>query len=533
MTIAGRATSDEGASPSLTVRAVTDHWEAASTNKTTILRLLRSALYVLTKTDLAGALAYLVDLHAGGAAPQEDSLARVIVEFLTARARVSSDQDLVPFLLQEPIPESVDAWEQTLSSLPEVNVEYRIDLLPSAAKAGLTALLDRALQDTDGVRAARDYDSWFVGRLRIGGLISIVLDLFGHHLYEDNQRPLALEATLSELEEIKMDVGASRRNLLLHTLPPPDRDDLAQLRTQILEAAKASGAVVEPLSFAERLLPPSYGQDLSWAFNSVGRRYREAYGANWGEQLVRRRLLIPRAIAQSVLQDPSSELGEEWRGLSWRLAHAYARLFQPSQHPATIRTAMFEANELLATNDDLAEGLTFMGIEEKHHEEVIHTLLELLRSGYELAMPLTQYPDLDDDVQPKLKRLEALAAQPTETAILTSAVRTAHRNTSCDEILNLLSEVRGHMEAEEPARALEVSARALSLYPWNDDLRTARAFAYGDRKEWTSAVEEAVIAVSLDPLDSERWNQLGMICLALGSEGDGRLAFTMAEVFKA
>jgi hypothetical protein len=475
--IGGYAAPGAAPAPSDVIRALVDHWDAAASGYSTYLRLLRSALWVINAHDFAAGIRYLVDLHEAGGAPQEDSLRRVVVELILARARVDSDAETVSFLLGSAPPESPDEWLTTLSSLPDIGVPYETQRLPPPCRRALQLVLERTVSEVQRVREAESYDAWFEGRLHSRGAISILLHLFGHGLYPDNRRPPAVEGVLSQLEEIQMDGEALRGMPLL------------------------DGGMVayQP--------PPQYAEDLHWARSEVASGYREAFGELWAERLFRERLLVPEAVGPSVLTSDAPLLPQEWRGLSWRLGHPFAALFRPGVGAPLIRTERFEPETIASVGsvDAFFDECGVRGVAQR---------IELIQREYAGVGAGVAVPRVDMDE-------------------LRGVVRAAHFALAASEIAEILLVGSAFAQAGDQLRALAHLEHCVDLYPFNDSIRFGCALVRSQLDDWGSARDHMVAALTLAPSIPERWQHLELVLVALGRLDEARIASQVGAIWNA
>ena len=455
------------------LQSLGESWLAGSKGESEFLKLLRSALFVLNNTgSLRRAVRYLVDLHAHGAAPEEDSLARVIGELVWARACVESDSQVVTLLLMGRLPESADDWTKTLESLPNLRVPRRIDSWPSAARGELGAFTEMVLSEIGSVRLAVDYDEWWSQRIRVAGLARIAGNVFGHELYDGNRRPVALEALLSDFEEIECDLTAWTQRL---PVPPPERDDLHETRARAMrelfdvrrDADSFRGLLVE------RLTAPTLAQELDYVRAGIRPAYEAAAGDSWAERLAAKRLLVPGALGPHCVLDPDYEAPATWQGLSARLAHPYTALFQPSLHPAQVPRPRYTALNVLAANRAEFEAyLGGLGLDSESQLGFVSWVLQLLNSGYDPRLRAVEHPDVPSGTT---RAWRSLAADPESILFLMKGVRQGYTNLAYQRVMLHRDRI---IAASTPSGRLRAAEGALAEFPWNDDFALFRSMAH-------------------------------------------------------
>jgi hypothetical protein len=530
--IGGYTAGSAAPKPSLVLRAMIDHWEAAASGYSVYLRLLRSALFVAHSTGLPSAVEYLLDLHCAGEAPQADSTLRVIKTLLQARASVSNDEETVPFLMQGPPPTSTAGWQDTIKHLPEFSAQYSITDFPDTCNKILNSVLSRANREVDRIRHSQSFDRWVVGQINLHWLLFIALPLITHAYPEEIPTQNELLSRVREfanrvgvepekiMETLSISIEDTQANPLNEDLQiPSDHPKIPiQVRTilsRLEEIYSDAFAYLGSLQMVGRnmeTIPSFWSEFVRYASSrSPGRlasEYMETFGQDWAKRLYSERLVIPACLGPEVFEAEQINLPEEWRIFSWKLAYPFTAVFRPDAPALMHRTSLFTSEEL--TTDEEVQGFF-----QRHNVQDQNTRHALTDIWYRYRGD--QHPE----------NLTTLAE--TEIDEFRKIIREAHFRLCTNEITLRSIYVQQKSREEEGSLAYVWLAMALSDYPWSDWLRFQLAFQLTARGELEEAKQELITALALFPEHSDGWILLGVVLDLLDCHEEADLTLLLAN----
>jgi Flp pilus assembly protein TadD len=500
-------------------------WASTGESTNLVERLIRSALAVVMREGFATGLEYLFDLLRAGYIIDTEPLVNAMSILLVARAQTDSDTDMASRFYGGSLPESNEGginqdiyydWMRIESlrvnwrnyrSLVDI-VDFSIDL--SKIAEYIAGILKATLARVGLVREAATFDDWVIGQITLSGEITVATAVISGLV---RPVPLAMRAALSQLEEIRADVGG------------------------LVNVLKLQCGI------------PSYYADENLEFvKHVAQQYKRTLGDEWVDRFFAERLLVPRVLRPTLLPDLAIQnKNAEWDALSWLLAEPFCLMLR-SQEPAVViskksdtsislervteptvssfvsRTAGLDLKDVLDT-DASNEWVQRVGVSSEVLAIGAMTLWSNFSSGQ-----VTSWKTVVDGLDPKQVEAQhgAVLRQRDNTAVVLSE----YSDLCSKEVLAGLESAMQESSAGRIAEAVRILSRLRETYPWNAFVYQELSIATDQNGDPNTALELMLQALVLNPRQSLTWQSLSVILQRLGAQEESRIALATSMAVK-
>ena len=478
-------------------------------------RLIRSTLAVVARGDFTAGLEYLFDLLQAGFIINTRTLSNALIILLVARSQAESDTDMISRFYGGSVPESSEdsinldvhyEWLEIESlginwidfgSLAHA-VNFRVNR--SRIEPYIVGLLEATLARVDFVRGAETFDDWVVGQTTLGGQISVITAIVNGLI---RSVPLAMQAILSQLEEIRADVGSLTKTL------------------------------------AMQYGIPSYYSGFEF-IKHIAEQYKRVLGEDWADRFFTERLLVPQALRSALLPDlVIQNKAAEWDALSWTLAQPFCYALRDQVPVAVISKKSDTSIELMRLAEpvvpsflsrtaglDLTKILTADAAQEPSERfgadsglvQAIGAMV--LRSENDYSSP--SWMSVIDALDPK--HVEAQNGSIFRQRSNLDVILEEYKDECIQEIMAGL-ELAWQQDGDgPPAEAIRVLSSLLEMYPWNAAAFQELSIATDQNGDPRAALEFMIRSLVLDPRKSVPWQSLSVILRRLDAQRESRLA---------
>jgi hypothetical protein len=417
-----------------------------------------------------------------------------LLMLVSAKSVFGTDEEVTKAFFKGRIPADSRDWIsaelEPLITLGKAN--------PTDVGESLQLLIEAAFSAVDRVVKAESYDRWLPGQYALGGLLKQILWIINYYL---PRPPLAIKASLDQLEEIKADSN-----------------------TIVCRESDEKGYFLK---------------DVCGSFLAIGMGILDCDPEHWKQRIMQERAIIPEALKDVLLADLFEDhcfdvrrdgvvffknlarVPEGWDRLSPGLAVAFAAA-TANWEPFFNRTWPFSESEVRASKRPF-EALACM---KSQDPLVLEALRKLTANSSWWPATGTDKSGIAQDAP--WKRLLPWLDENREALLSNSA---AIRTSMCvDEI----RQVTGDIPLSNLGEAQVLKLRQMrTMYPYSYNVLGALGVAEDQSGSPTSALQYIQDSIVAFPVEWMHWQSLGVVLRRLGHELESKVAVAIATMIRA
>lgn len=460
--LAGFVSSNQSVKPFHIFLSYCSFWRMdLNKDSTSLYRLLKISLWNIKEQNTLYAIKFLLKLLNEGFIIDLSVIAQLIKLFIYASSTSESKDEIIhSFFSPSEAPCTIQEWISNTPS-PDIIIkliQYNNDKSngnlqnTKVYKATIAHLLDLSLELVEEVRDSHNWDQWILGQIKIYNLVSLILDINDSF---NITPPLHIRAVLSQLEEVRADVGGVVRGI-------------------------------------GRFNP--YSADFIGA-NAVGKSYKIIGIKDWENRVYDERLLIPSKIRELYPFKKYFHLPLEWQAVSWRIINAFKSINKIKEDFTLSRILPFKVDDLI-DNKEFSDYFATIDVSDIAIQKL---LIQDAYTGFS-----------GDEYFDKVKIIEHIKyGEKYKEEDLIKIIKSASEKMCEAEAYTNLISVANSLQQENKSDFLNYLVDMSTKYPWHWwiywEMGVIQDTFYNDGKKALELITQAII---LKPQDQLLWHSL-------------------------